>query len=124
MGNEILEEYRKKVVTFLLVVILLSATAAGITFPVPKGLGLYPTVSIMVVGAFVLTVVIEDIIGTILIKKSLMLEKLTKQYVQWVKVFLLMILTVNLNFIIWAFPSKESWMFAFYFLLMMAFFWI
>ena len=122
MGNEILEEYRKKVVVFLLVMVMLSATAAAVVFPILKGIGLFPTVSMIILAVFVITIVIEDIVGIFLVKKSLTFDVLTKQYERWIKAFLLFVLIVNLNFIIWAFPSKESWMFAFYFLILMAFF--
>lgn len=45
MGKEVIEEYRKKVVAFLLVIIMVSATAAAIVFPSMKGMGLYQEVS-------------------------------------------------------------------------------
>ena len=47
---------------------------------------------------------------------------MTKRYDFLVKLFLLLMITVNLNLITWIFPSRESWMFAFYFLVLMAFF--
>ena len=122
MGNEILEEYRKKVVVFLLVIVLCSATAAAIVLPALKVIGLFPTVSMILVAVFIVTIVIEDIIGLLLIRKSLTFDVLTKQYDRLIKAFLLSVLIVNLNFIIWGFPSKESWMFSFYFLVLMAFF--
>lgn len=39
-----------------------------------------------------------------------------------VKLYLILIQGVNLNLITWFFPSKESWMFAFYFLILMTLF--
>ena len=38
------------------------------------------------------------------------------------KNYLLVLLIVNINLITWFFPSKESWMFTFYFIILMAFF--
>lgn len=122
MENIILEEYRKKVVIFLLAIVIFSATAAALVFPVFKGVGWYPTVPVKMVVAFDVVIAIEDIIAFFLIKKSLGYEKLTKQYEKWIKMFLLIAVIINLNLITWAFPSKESWMFAFYFIILMALF--
>lgn len=122
MGNEILQEYRKKVVTFLLTAIMLCASAAGVTFLMLKLIGLYPTVSYATVIVFDVIIVIEDIISIVLIRAGLKLEVLTERFERWIKIWLLAILVVNLNLIIWLFPSKESWIFAFFFLTVMAFF--
>ncbi len=122
MENQILEEYRKKVVIFLLAIVIMSATAAAVVFPVLKGLGLYPTVPIAALAFFIAVVVLEDVLGLYLIKRSLEYTVLPDKYGFWIKIFLLSLLTINLNMIIWIFPSKESWMFAFYFLILMAFF--
>ena len=122
MGNQILEEYRKKVVIFLVAIVMVSASAAAIVLPGLAILGLYPTVTMMAMILFAAVIVVEDIIGALLIRKSLTYDVLSKTYELWIKVFLLLVLTVNLNLITWLFPSKESWMFAFYFLILMAFF--
>ena len=45
MDVEILQEYRKKVVGFVIAILCLSATAAAIVLPGMKLLGLYPTVT-------------------------------------------------------------------------------
>lgn len=70
MGNEVLAEYRKKALTFLIVIIMVSATAAGVVFPLMKGAGLYPTVSWMLIGLFEIFIVAEDVISGVLIRKS------------------------------------------------------
>lgn len=122
MGNQILEEYRKKVVIFLLGIVILSATAAAVVLPGMKAFGLYPNVSALAIILFIAIIVIEDSTGIYMIKKSLNYEVLSKEYETGIKIYLLVLLIVNLNLIIWIFPSKESWMFAFYFLILMAFF--
>lgn len=45
MDNEIMLEYRKKVAIFVLAIVCVSASAAGIVLPGMKLLGLYPAVS-------------------------------------------------------------------------------
>lgn len=120
--NEVLQEYRKKVVIFLLGIIIFSVTAAAVVFPVLKALGLYPTVSMMLIAVFEIVIVTEDIAAGLLIRKSLQYKVLSQQYEKSIKIFLAVCVALNLNLITWVFPSKESWMFAFYFLVLMAFF--
>lgn len=120
--NEVLKEYRKKVVIFLLGIIIFSVTAAAVVFPVLKVLGLYPAVSMMLIAVFEIVIVMEDIAAGLLIRKSLQYKVLPQQYEKSIKIFLAACVALNLNLITWVFPSKESWMFAFYFLVLMAFF--
>lgn len=122
MGVEILQEYRKKVVVFVLAITCFSATAAAVVLPGMKLFGLYPTVSMGICGIFIAIIVIEDIIGVYLIRQSLKQEVLSNKLESLVKNFLLILLILNINLITWIFPSKESWMFVFYFLILMAFF--
>lgn len=122
MDLEILKEYRKKVILFLLGIIMLSATAAGVVFPVLKGLGLYNTVLWETVIVFCVCILAEDMIGVWLIKQSRAEEVMSERTERIVKLYLILIQLVNLNLITWCFPSKESWMFVFYFLILMALF--
>lgn len=122
MGAEILQEYRKKVVVFVLAIICFSATAAAVVLPGMKLFGLYPTVSWGICGIFIAIILIEDIIGIFLLRKSLKQEELSKELDNLIKNYILVLLILNINLITWVFPSKESWMFVFYFLILMAFF--
>lgn len=122
MDKEILEEYRKKAVVLLLGIIMFSATAAGVVFPILKALGLYPGVLWSTIGIFVAFIVIEDVMGFVLMKQSLKEQVLSVKNENMVKGYLVFIQCINLNLITWFFPSKESWMFAFYFLILMAIF--
>lgn len=122
MNNEVMKEYTKKVSILVLAVIMFSATAAAVVFPVLKIVGLYPNVSYAIIGIFVAIVIVEDIAGMIFIKKSLNQKVLSDKYEKIVKIYFLLTLLFNLNLITWFFPSKESWMFAFYFLVLMSFF--
>lgn len=124
MNNEVMKEYTKKVSILVLTVIMLSATAAAVVFPVLKIAGLYSDVSYSIIGIFVAIVIVEDIAGMIFIKKSLNQKILSDKYEKVVKIYFLFMLLLNLNLITWFLPSKESWMFAFYFLVLMSFFWI
>ena len=120
--NEVLQEYRKKVIIFLLGIIMFSVTAAAIIFPLLRAFGLYPTVSVSILILFEIIIVIEDVSAGLLIRKSLQYKVLPPKYERSIKIFLSSLCVLNLNLITWIFPSKESWMFAFYFLVLMAFF--
>ncbi len=122
MENEILQEYRKKVVIFLLIMITISAAAAAVVLPVMTALGLYPSVPAAAIISFIAMIVAEILICLYFIRKNLKMEKLTQSCEFQVKTLLLIMITVNLNLITWLYPSRESWMFAFYFLVLMAFF--
>ena len=122
MGVEILQEYRKKVVIFVIAIVCVSATAAAIVLPGMKLFGLYPTVSWITCAIFIVVIIIEVIAGIFLIRQSLRQEILSKALDNLVKNYLLVLLTLNINLIPWFFPSKESWMFTFYFLILMALF--
>ena len=119
MDLEIMKEYTKKTVIFVLGIIMFSATAAGIVFPILKGLGLYSTVMWVTVIIFEGCILIEDIIGFSLIRRSIKEKVLSKKTENIVKIYFVLVLNVNLNLITWFFPSKESWMFAFYFVILM-----
>lgn len=122
MNNEVLKEYTKKVSILVLVVIMLSATAAAVVFPILKVAGLYPDVSYVTIGMFVAIILVEDIAGIVLVRKSFTYDVLPDQYERTIKIYFLFILLLNLNLITWCFPSNESWVFVFYFLVLMAFF--
>ena len=122
MDAEILQEYRKKVVGFVIAIVCFSATAAAIVLPGMKLFGLYPAVSWLLCGAFIGVIVLEDALGICIIRQSMKQEVLSEQTEKMAKNYLLILLILNINLITWFFPSKESWMFSFYFLILMAFF--
>lgn len=122
MNYEVMKEYTKKVCVLVLVVVMLSATAAAVVFPILKATGLYPDISYIVLGIFVAIIIVEDIVGIVLVRKSLKQELLSDSYESALKNYLLFLVVLNLNLITWFFPSKETWVFAFYFLVLMSIF--
>lgn len=122
MDNEILQEYRKRVAIWIIAIVCASASAAGVVLPGLKLIGLYPAVSWLLCGIFIAVVVLEDILGFSLIRASMKQEVLSDSLEHLLKNYLLVVLIANINLITWFFPSKESWMFAFYFIILMAFF--
>lgn len=122
MDAEILQEYRKKVVGFVMSIVCFSATAAAIVLPGMKLFGLYPAVSWLICVFFIGVIIIEDVLGIYIIRQSVKQEVLSEQTEKLAKNYLLVVLILNINLITWFFPSKESWMFSVYFLILMAFF--
>ena len=122
MDGEILQEYRKKVVGFVIAIVCFSATAAAIVLPGMKLFGLYPAVSWALCGIFIAVIVLEDITGICILRQSIKQEVLSCKTEKLAKNYLLVLLILNINLITWFFPSKESWVFSFYFLILMAFF--
>lgn len=122
MEFEILQEYRKKVAVFVLAIVCFSATAAAVVLPGMKLLGWYPTVSMGTCGIFIAVIVLEDIAGIYLIMRNLKEKVLSDKMDKLMKNYLLLLIVLNLNLITWMFPSKETWMFCFYFLILVAFF--
>ncbi|MBQ7065913.1 MAG: hypothetical protein IJN92_03755 [Lachnospiraceae bacterium] len=122
MHYEVMKEYTKKVCVLVLIIVMFSATAAAVVFPILKAVGLYPDVSQFIVGIFVAIIALEDVVGIVLLKKSLKQEILSDSHETALKNYLLFLVVLNLNIITWFFPSKESWIFAFYFLVLMSIF--
>lgn len=122
MNSEVMKEYIKKVIVLILGVIMLSITAAGTAYPTLKGIGLFADVAWRTVVLFDGIVLVEDAIGAILIKKILSQKEISSEYERAAKLYLGALVVINLNLVTWLFPSKESWMFAFYFLVLVAFF--
>ncbi|MCL2718295.1 MAG: methyl-accepting chemotaxis protein [Lachnospiraceae bacterium] len=118
----VIDEYRTKVVKLVVIIVSLSAFAAGLVFPALKLFGLYPDVSWNAVIIFDIIIFIEVIAGLYLAKTSVADGILKPEKEKMVKLFLVIVQCVNINLINWIFPSKETWIFIFYFLILMALF--
>lgn len=122
MTEELLKEYQKKMVSFCIAIFTISATAAAIVFPLLKIFNLYPAVSWAVIGIFEAVVIIEDICGIVLFKKTKKEKYPSVRNERFVKILLITIQGLNLILITCFFPSKESWMFSLYFIIIIMLF--
>lgn len=126
MGRSIIEDYIGKVYTFVMLVITGSCCCAGVTFSFLKFLGFYPTVSWVILAIFVITCILYFLIGLWFIKHSFQIENgqriLKMEMVSKGKLYILILLFVQFNFISYMIPSRDFWAFVFYFLILMAFF--
>lgn len=116
----VIDEYRAKVSKGSMMLLLVSASMAGIYFPLVYFLGFYPKASLAILLLFLVIVIGEDIMGLYLSKTCLVDGKLLVKKERQIKLLLVFVIVVNLNFIFWMVPSRESWVFAFYFLLLVA----
>lgn len=126
MEKSIIEDYIGKVYTLVMLVITGSCCCAGVTFSLLKFLGFYPTVPWVLLAIFVLVCIMHFIIGLWFIKHSYRKEEgqqiIRPEMVSKGKIFILILLFIQFNFISYMIPSRDFWAFAFYFLILPAFF--
>lgn len=126
MEQSVIEDYIGKVYTFVMLVITGSCLCAGVTFTILRFLGFYPAVPWAMLAVFVFTCILYFAIGLWFIKHSYRKEDgrkiLRPEIVARGKIFILILLFIQFNFISYMVPSREFWAFSFYFLCLMVFF--
>lgn len=126
--NVVVEEYMSKVYAIVILTITGACICAGVTFGLLKALGFYSTVAWSVLGVFIATCVLYFLIGVFFIKNAYVVDKVTgnksvaPEMMQRGKYFIIIILTIQFNFISYMIPSREFWAYAFFFLILAAFF--
>lgn len=118
----VIEEYRIKVVKLVVIIVTLSSAAAGVAFPMMKLLNLYPSVTWGTIGIFDAVILLEILAGVYLTITSVVDGKLDPDKEKLVKAYLTIVQCININLITWLMPSKETWVFVFYFLILMGLF--
>lgn len=119
-----IELYMTKVYVWIMMLVTGSITCAGITFTALKIFGLYPTVPWAGLLVFVGTDITYVVIGIILIKKAIVNGRLRDNMLKIGKVYLFVILVIQYNFIQYLIPSREFWAYTFFFVILLAFFWM
>lgn len=117
-----LDEYINKVYILVLAVILGACMCAGILYTFEKIMGWLPTVSWIALIIFDVTNIFYLLTGIFFIKTGFSEGHVKKSKLREVKIFLLMIVLIQFNFIIYMVSSKDFWSFAFFFVVLMAFF--
>lgn len=126
--NTVIEEYMGKVYTIVILAVTSACMCAGITFGVLKLLGFYPTVSWVTLGLFIAGCVLWLLIGLVFIKKAYVLDEtgkhkiLRRDMMVKGKIFITIVLLLQFNFISYLIPSREFWAYAFFFVMLAAFF--
>ena len=126
MQKSIIEEYMGKAYIFVILVITGSCLCAGVTFSSLKLLGFYDTVPWPALGIFVLTCAVYFITGLWFIRHSFKIVDGDKVLIPRMaargKLFIMIILMIQFNFILYMIPSRDFWGYTFYFLILVAFF--
>ncbi len=112
-----LEEYINKVYKIVLISVPGACQAAGILYTFEKAIGLFPTVSWMMLAVFDITCLIYLAIGIWFVKTGYTGEGVKPQRLKHAKLFLVIIMFIQYNFILYMIPSTEFWAFIFLFTL-------
>ncbi len=126
--NVVIEEYMSKVYVIVILAVTGACMCAGVTFGLLKFLGFYPTVSWLALGIFIAECTLYFVIGLFLIKYTFKKDEATgrktlrRDMLVKGKVFVTVLLIIQFNFITYLIPSREFWSFAFFFVMLSAFF--
>ena len=110
-----LDEYINKVYTIVLLSVPGACQAAGILYTLEKAIGLFPTVSWIMLVIFDITCLTYLAIGIYFVKTGYENKLVKPQKLKYGKVFLVIIMFIQYNFILYMIPSTEFWAFAFLF---------
>lgn len=117
-----LDEYINKVYILILALVPGACQCAGLLYTTEKILGLFPTVSWLALIIFDLTCLIYLAIGIYFIRTGFLNEFVNPAKLQAAKIFLVVIMFTQFNFILYMIPSTEFWGFALLFVIATAFF--
>lgn len=125
--SKVMQDYLNKIYTLVILVITGSTTCAGVTFLTLKAMGFYPDVSWTALGLFLASCLVYLIVGIIFIKTSYEKNSNGEKYIKPKmlkagKIFVILLLLIQFNFISYMIPSREFWAYAFYFVILAAFF--
>lgn len=110
-----LEEYINKAYTLVLLSITLACLMAGTLYTTLKLLGYYETVNWVALIIFDITNVLYLAIGIFFVKTGYENGVVLKLKLKQSKIFLVVIMLIQYNFILYMMPVREFWAFAFLF---------
>lgn len=116
----VIDEYMSSVYKWVIIIITGACTCAGAVFSALKIFGYYESVSWPLLLLFCGTCILYVIIGLVLIKISIVNKVLIPQKAVYGKAFLVVILIIQFNFILWLIPSRDFWGYTFFFLILIA----
>ena len=117
-----LDDYINKVYAIVLLAITGTCQAAGIVYTLEKVLGLLPMVSWVILIIFDITCLIYLGSAVFLVKTGYLNGMVRETRLKQAKIFLVVVMYIQFNFIIHILPSTESWAFAALFVVATAFF--
>lgn len=112
-----LEEYINKVYMIVLLAVPGACQAAGLLYTLEKVIGLFPTVPWIMLIIFDITCLIYLAIGIYFVKTGYEGKLVKPRKLKYAKLFLIVIMLIQYNFILYMIPSTEFWAFIFLFTL-------
>ena len=117
-----LDEYINKVYVLILLLVPGACQCAGLLYTTEKILGLFPTVSWTALIIFDITCLIYMSIGIFFVKTGFVDGLVSPRKLKVAKIFLVIIMFTQYNFILYMIPSTEFWGYALLFVIAVAFF--
>lgn len=117
-----MDEYINKVYIMVLLLVPGACQCAGLVYTLEKALGWLPTVSWIAMILFDLTCLIYLAIGIFFIKTGFEDGIVSSQKLKYGKIYIVVIMFIQFNFILYMIPSSDFWAFAFFFVILTAFF--
>lgn len=117
-----LEEYINKVYVLILLLVPGACQCAGLLYTTEKIAGLFPTVSWIALVVFDITCLIYLAIGIFFVRTGFADGLVSAAKLKAAKVFLVIIMFTQYNFILYMIPSTEFWGYALLFVIATAFF--
>ncbi len=117
-----LDEYINKVYVLILLLVPGACQCAGLLYTTEKILGLFPTVSWLAMIIFDITCLLYLSIGFYFVKTGFIDGFVSPGKLKAAKIFLVIIMFTQYNFILYMIPSTEFWGFALLFVIAVAFF--
>ena len=117
-----LDEYINKVYVLILLLVPGACQCAGLLYTTEKILGLFPTVSWTALIIFDITCLIYMSIGIFFVKTGFVDGLVSPRKLKAAKIFLVIIMFTQYNFILYMIPSTEFWGYALLFVIAVAFF--
>ena len=117
-----MDEYINKVYILVLLLVPGACECAGLAYTFSKIMGWLPTVSWVALIIFDITCLIYLVIGIFFIKTGIKEGYVLKNKLKAGKVFLVLIMFIQFNFIVYMIPATDFWGFAFFFVILTSFF--
>lgn len=117
-----LDEYISKVYRLVLLLISGACECAGLAYTFSKFIGWLPTVSWISLIIFDASCLLYLAVGIYLIKTGIKDGYVLENKLKAGKIFLIILMIVQFNFILYMVPATDFWAFAFFFVILTAFF--
>ena len=116
-----LDEYINKIYVLILLLVPGACQCAGLLYTTEKIFGLFPTVNWLALIIFDITCLLYVLIGFYFIKTVSINGFVCPNKLKAAKIFLVVIMFIQYNFILYMIPSTEFWGYAFLFVITVSF---